>query len=100
MSALIKAQVPNGINTAERLAAYVMLVLSRVNPSMEYLEAENLTIRVVDVGIAQGADGSRRLIGRISLPLADDYDTNTTVPLYMHAKELSNVAIPPAYIQV
>lgn len=99
MSALTKAQVPNGINTAERLCAYAMLVLSRVNPSLEYVEADNLTVRVVDVGIAQAADGSRRLIGRISIPLAVDYDTNTTQPLYMQVQEISNVVVPPAYIQ-
>lgn len=99
MSSLTKAQVPNGINTAERLCAYSMLVLSRVNPSLEYVEADNLTVRVVDVGIAQAADGSRRLIGRISIPLAPDYDTNTTQPLYMQVQEISNVVVPPAYIQ-
>lgn len=100
MSSLTKTQVPNGINTAERLAAYAMLVLSRINPSAEYLEAENLTVRIIDLGIAQAADGSRRLIGRISIPLAADYDTNTSVPLYMHAQEISNVQVPAAYIQV
>lgn len=99
MSSLTKTQVPNGINTAERLAAYAMLVLSRVNPSLEYVEAENLTVRVVDVGIAQAADGSRRLIGRISIPLEVDYDTNTTQPLYMQVQEISNVSVPAAYLQ-
>ena len=99
MSSLTKTQVPNSINTAERLAAYALLVLSRVNPSLEYLEAENTTIRVVDVGIAQAADGTRRLIGRVSIPLADNYDTDLTTPLYMKANEISNVAVPTAYIQ-
>ncbi|NJK51238.1 glucose-6-phosphate dehydrogenase [Candidatus Gracilibacteria bacterium] len=100
MSALTKAQIKNEINTAERLAAYAILLLSRCNPTLEYIEAENNTVRVVDVGIAAAADGSIRLIGRISIPLAPDYATNTSVPLYMHAQEISNVAVPAAYLQV
>jgi hypothetical protein len=100
MSALTKTQVMNTINTAERLAAYVLLLLARVNPTLEYVESENNTVKVVDVGLAAASDGSIRLIGRVSIPLAADYATNTSVPLYMHAQEISNVAVPAAYIQV
>lgn len=99
MSALSKTQVMNSINTLERLLAYALLAAARCNPTLEYVESENNTVRVVDVGLAAASDGTIRLIGRVSIPLAADYATNTSVPLYMHAQEISNVQVPAAYIQ-
>lgn len=97
MSNLSKSQIPN-ITTAEQLAAYVGFLLARVNPTIKFLEAENLSVRAAQASIGKSAEGRELLIVRIAIPLKSDWETNTTVPMWQSVDVISDTAVPPSYI--
>ena len=99
MTAFVKTELPDAINTLERLAAYSLMALARCNPELKIIETAGLTQKAVDPTIFAADDGTIRYIGRISLELDTDYVTDTTQPLYMKVQELSVVALPVAYKQ-
>jgi hypothetical protein len=99
MSTLNTTQIPTGINSVERLAAYSLLLLTRLNPDLKVIETSGSTVRVVESVIIPADDGSIRLVGRFSLPLDPDYITDTVQPLYMNIQDISNVTIPSDWLQ-
>ena len=99
MTTLNTTQVPTAINTLERLIAYACLAGARVNPDLKILEVAGTTQKAVETTITAADDGTIRLIARVSLELNADYVEDTTQPLYMKVKELSNTSLPSAYLQ-
>jgi hypothetical protein len=99
MTSLTAAQRPQGINSIERHLAYDLLLLARLNPDLKVIEQSGTTTRVVEAVIAPAADGSIRLIGRVSLPLDPDYANDLTQPLYMQVLDVSNVTVPDDWKQ-
>lgn len=100
MSALNLADIPPQINTVERLAAYSVLLLSRINPTLSILEVlGEPEIRAAFAGIGTDSTGRQRLIARISLELNADYASSPEA-LWLEALELSNVQIPPQFLAI
>ncbi|MGL4640372.1 MAG: hypothetical protein ACRCVX_11690 [Shewanella sp.] len=98
MTALtISTDIPTNINTLEKLAAWLGLALARVNPTLKILESPDAEPqRVGQCALIKADDGSTRLIVRLSIPISEDYATNT-VKFWQTAAELSNTALPTAF---
>ena len=96
MSALVNNQIP-AVNTAEQLIAYAGLLMSRINPTIAFLETENTSIKACQVTIGRSADGTELLIIRTAIPLAVDWDSDKTKPLWQLVGVVSDTAVPPAY---
>ncbi len=98
MTALnISTDIPTGINTLEKLAAWVGLAMSRTNPTKEarevpYADPE----RCVQSYLIKDEDGITRLVSRTSIAISEDYASGTA-KFWTHALELSNTNIPPAF---
>jgi hypothetical protein len=99
MTALSNTQRPVGINTLERHIAYDLLLLAKLNPDLKIIEQAGATVRAVEVVISPADDGTIRLIGRVSIPIDSDYANNLSQPLYMAAKDISNVTVPASWKQ-
>ena len=98
MTTIALTSIPPEINTVERLAAYSLLLLSRLNPTLAILEVlGEPEVRAAFTGIGDDSGGKKRLIGRISLELDADFSTSTGA-LWLDVKELSNVSIPAQYL--
>lgn len=90
--------LPSNINTLERLAAWVGLALTRVNPTAQVLEVPFADPeRVAQAFLIRADDNTARLIVRLSLPISDDYATNTSAKFWQNANEISNTALPTAF---
>lgn len=96
MSALTNAQIP-AINTVEQLIAYSGLLMSRINPTVAYLETENQSIKACQVTIGKAADGKELLIIRTAIPLTPEWDSDKTKPIWQLVAVVSDTAVPPAY---
>ncbi|PSB16048.1 glucose-6-phosphate dehydrogenase [Phormidesmis priestleyi ULC007] len=93
----IATDIPSSIVTLEQLHAWSGLTLSRINPSLAILEAENFAQYVMQSGIFSAADNSNRLLTRASLALDMNYISDRSKKLWMFANEFSAVAIPAAF---
>ena len=93
----IATDIPNAIVTLEQLNAWSGLTLSRINPTLAILEAENYVQFVMQSGIFSAADNSNRLVQRSSYALDMNYISDRSKKLWMFANEFSNVAIPAAF---
>lgn len=96
MSALVNNQVP-AFNTAEQLAAYVGLLLARVNPTVQFLETENTSIKACQISVGRAADGKELLIVRVAIPLTSTWESNNTQPLWQLVAPISDTAVPSSY---
>ncbi len=98
MTALTKTQIPNQINTVERLMAWCGLTLGFINPTKAVVEAagENAE-RVVQSFVLRADDGTERLIIRASLPLDPNWRANSSDAFWLLVQDLENVDLPSAY---
>jgi len=99
MTALnISTDIPNNINTLEKLAAWVGLALERCNPSAKLLESpDSEPQRVAQAVLIRADDATHRMIVRLSLPINSGYAENSTVKFWQNAMEIDTVALPTAY---
>lgn len=97
MSAFNLADIPTEINTVERLAAYSLFLLARLNPTLAVLEVlGEPEVRAAFAGIGQDSNGVNRVICRCSIPLDANYASSGDA-IWLLTDELSNVAIPEQY---
>lgn len=100
MTAITKAQIPNDCNSVEKLAAWALITLARLNPTLKILELDNESpIVASSVSILKASGGENRLLARFSLELNADYEVSPE-PIWELVKDLSNTAIPAGYFQV
>ena len=90
-------QLPAGFTTLEQLVVYSTLTLGAVNPDLEYLITDASTELVADLATVQAADGTTRIIARVSIPIDPEYSTNGFT-LWANALEVSNTAIPSRFL--
>lgn len=93
---LDQSQIPDNIDTVEKLAAWCIVLLQRMNPTQKALEAENYSDFVCQVGLVVDPTGVARFIGRLNLELAADYQTSGK-KFWENIKEISEIAIPAGY---
>lgn len=98
MTALsIATDIPSDINTLEKLALWVGLALSRVNPTTKYLEVPDAEPqRDANVVLIKCDDGKNRTILRIAIPIIDGYASNTA-KFWQNAEIISDTALPTAF---
>ncbi|MEM8780784.1 MAG: hypothetical protein AAGF26_18345 [Cyanobacteria bacterium P01_G01_bin.49] len=98
MTALTTTDIPNQINTVERLLAWAGLALGFINPTKAIVEAagENPE-RVIQSFVLRADDGSERLIIRAALPLDPNWRSNDTDAFWLNVTDLENVDLPTAY---
>jgi len=100
MTALDKTQIPNDINTLERLAAWASLTLGFINPTKAIVENAGENPELVAVTfLLRADDGSERLVTRTSFPLDASWRSQTSEPFWNNVTDLANVDIPEAYTQ-
>lgn len=92
-------QLPTAIDTVEKLAAYSVLALARVNPTLRVLELPGESQFAIEATIIPADDGTDRLIARMSIELDPSWSSDTANPIYLLAKELSNTVLPSGFIQ-
>ena len=98
MTALTKDQIPNQINTVERLMAWAGLALGFLNPTKSIIEAAGEgSERVVQSFVLRAGDGTERLIIRVALPLDENWRSNDTDAFWLMVNDLENVDLPAAY---
>ena len=94
----ITTDIPSNINTLERLAAWAIMSLRRVNPTLRVIEvSEETPVQVAQAALVQADDGTIRFFGRVSIPVAADYAEDNTVKLWMKSEELSNTVLPEPF---
>ena len=93
------SQIPSNIDTVEKLVAWGLMLLENQIGTMQVKEdANSLPSNVVQVQITRVADDTVRLMGRISLPLAETYATNNSVKFWQHITPLTNTTIPTGFL--
>ena len=103
MSALnTSTDIPDAIDTLERMAFWSLLTLFDLNKGQTYKEAAGTSIDsglapIVDVSIVPTADGNQRAIARISIELDPAYTTDTTQKLWQFAQPISDTVVPAAF---
>lgn len=99
MTALNPNNLPtSATSSVERLAAYALLLLHRLNPDLSVLEVAGQATRALQVSIITDSTGTDRIVGRLSIPLDPAYITDTTLPLWSFADDLSNTTIPDGFL--
>ena len=98
MTALtISSDIPTNINTLEKLGAWAGLALTRCNPSTKVLENPSASSqRVAETFFIKADDGSNRLVIRLSLPVTDDYASDTK-KFWEKVNPLSETVLPAAF---
>ena len=98
MTALVKDDIPNQINTVEQLFAWAGLALGFINPTKAIVESavENPE-RIVQSFQLRADDGSERLIIRASLKLDPDWRTNEFTGFWLNVNSFEDVDLPDAY---
>ncbi|MBE9157698.1 hypothetical protein IQ265_12800 [Nodosilinea sp. LEGE 06152] len=89
--------MPPAIGTLEAYVAHGLLTLNNLFSALTYQELPGALLeRVCDVNVVTAADGTIRLIGRVSLILDPAYVTGTG-KLWTYVKEFQEAPIPAAY---
>lgn len=89
--------MPAGIETLEAYVAHGLLTLHNLFSTLTYQELPGALLeRVCDVNVVTAADGTIRLIGRVSLIVDPSWVTGST-KLWGHINEFQEASIPPAY---
>jgi hypothetical protein len=99
MATLNLNQIPQGINSVERLLLWAAMVLQRMNPDLKYLEDTNNSVFVIQNGSFKDGNAKDRYLIRMSIQLDPDYLADAQQPVYMAAMDLSNSELPPNFIQ-
>lgn len=94
-------ETPPAVDSAEKTAAWIILLLNNLYGTVTYQELPGALLeRVCDVNIITAADGSVRMIGRVSIPLDPTYVTATSQKLWTFAQGMAGTdtpVVPAAY---
>ncbi|BAY85992.1 hypothetical protein NIES267_54980 [Calothrix parasitica NIES-267] len=94
MTAFTKEQIPAEIDTYEKAAAWIALVLNTVNPDLTTIEGPGTAVASAQFGIFKIDQTSKtNLFSRLSMELEDDF-AYYDGPLWQRVKEFSTTAAP------
>lgn len=97
MTAFSTTDIPSNIDTLEKLAAWVGLSLTAINPTLTAIEAPNYSARTCQAGtFFIEADNKHRLLVRVSLPISAEHLSGANNP-WTYAEELSQTVIPDGF---
>jgi hypothetical protein len=94
-------EIPPAIALVEQMLGWALLTLHNLYKGVEYKEAQGTgldsgTAPIVDVSTITAADGTTRLVGRVSLELHPDYVTGPN-KLWTYIQAFGSVLVPNAY---
>jgi hypothetical protein len=98
MTTYLPANLPSTVNTVEKLALWACGVLYQLHKNTRYQESDaSPLIPRVTAQDGLAANGEECMIIRISIPLNPVWRESTT-KFFVEALELSNAAIPAAFL--
>lgn len=101
MTTLDLNQIPQDINTVERLAAWACTLLHVTNPTKAVIEnAGENPEQVAQFFSLRADDGSLRFIYRLSLPVDPAVFADAQNPSWISTQDLSNTDIPAGFLNV
>lgn len=93
----IANQIPNSIDTLEKLAAWSGLALSYLNPTQMAVEGVGINERVAQSGIFYvAADNKYRMLIRLSLEISPDHQFGAAKQ-WAYIQALTNTALPAGF---
>ena len=98
MSAFSPANLPAGIDTLEKLAAWVLGALYQLHKNSRYQESDaSPLIPIITAQDGLAADGTERIIFRVSLPL-NQFWRESTLKIFFEVEDIATTAIPSQYL--
>ncbi|MGB5972690.1 MAG: hypothetical protein WBG38_05200 [Nodosilinea sp.] len=98
MTAFAPANLPASVNTIEKLAAWSNGILYQLHKNSRYQESEAAPlVPLITAQDGLAADKSERIIYRSSIPLSDNWRSQTT-KYWQEVQEISNAAIPTTFL--
>lgn len=93
----VSTDLPTNLQTVEQVAAWALSVLYALHKSDVYPELDNSPLTPIITGQkGMAADETERVIYRISLPLAADYETSSN-PLWEDVQAYSSAVVPARF---
>ncbi|MBD2609581.1 hypothetical protein H6G81_35105 [Scytonema hofmannii FACHB-248] len=97
MTAFTKSQLPDNIDTLEKLIAWAATACYQLNKTATAVEGAGVAQRVAQFGIFNvESNNTNRVILRQSLELEEDFAINGK-PIWEEVKELSQQPLPTAF---
>jgi len=98
MSAFATANLPATVNTLEKLIVWALCALYQLHKNTRYQESDSAPlIPRITAQDGLAANGEECIIFRVSIPLSQTWRESTT-KIFQEALEVSNAAIPPAFL--
>lgn len=98
MTAFAPANLPSGIDTVEKLAAWSLGALYQLHKNSRYQESDAAPlIPIITAQDGLAADGTERIIFRVSLPLTNTW-RESVLKFFLEAEEIASTAIPSQYL--
>lgn len=98
MTALnVDTQVPNAINSAEKLAVWLGTALAKMNPTQEALVNPNQSQYKASYTVFKGADGRWYVSLNQIIELEANWEASTD-PFWNAALDISNTAFPVGFV--
>jgi len=93
----VATDIPSGINTLEKLAAWACLSLANVNPTVEVIEGVGYVERAAQAGpFFVPSENKHRLLCRLSMQISADYQAGGA-KTWSYVQELSNTTLPATF---
>lgn len=97
MTAFATSQIPSSVNSLEKLVVWANLALNSINPTLAVNESQaSQPVNVSQTAFFRDATGQLRLTVRASLPISENYSTNTG-KFWTNVQDLNNATIPTGY---
>ena len=98
MTTFAPANIPAQVNTIEELAVWTLGILYQLHKNTRYQESDSAPlIPRVTAQDGLAANGEEIIIFRVSIPLSPTWRESTN-KFFLEALELSNAAIPAAFL--
>lgn len=98
MTAFTTANLPAGIDTLEKLVVWANGALYQLHKNTRYQESDaSPLIPIITAQDGLAADGSERIIFRVSVPLSQTWRESTN-KFFVEAQAVASTAIPAAFL--
>ena len=95
------SDVPNSIDSLEKGLVWLLSLADNLYAGQQYKETSGEVSSglapLVDLSVINAADGSKRLLGRVAIPIDPAYLTDVSAKFWAFADDWGNVAVPPAF---
>lgn len=95
------SQVPDGIDTLEKALAWLLSLADNLYAGQTYKETDGTVTSglapLVDVSIINAADGTKRMLARVAIPLDENYATDTSAKLWAFANDWGSASVPASF---